>query len=127
MEDRKKKKRGRPVGTTSTNPANKMLPVKVTKERLEIYKTAANKAGTSLSDFIRLQTDLASIQVGDEVKVYYGESNPLFNHYGRIKKITSTDIHLQTIEAGEGEYLKIQTVIKIPINRVWKFTEISRK
>ena len=50
----RKKKVGRPIGYRKANPASEALPrVRVTPEQLNDYKKCAEKAGQSLSQWIR--------------------------------------------------------------------------
>jgi len=60
MTDTTKKKRGRPVGYRSKNPANQTLPVKVTEDQLETYKSAAERSGKTFSAWVRDVLDKAS-------------------------------------------------------------------
>ena len=55
-----KRKRGRPVGSKSANPANKTLPpIRVTDERLQAYKAASESNGMSLSAWVKGLLDKA--------------------------------------------------------------------
>lgn len=60
MNEVKKKKMGRPVGTFSSNPANKMLSVKVTQTQLDTYKVASERDGKTFSAWVRDVLDGAS-------------------------------------------------------------------
>lgn len=58
METEIKKRRGRPTGYRSTNPADKTLPkVRVTLDQLDSYKNCADTSGKSLSAWIRDKLD----------------------------------------------------------------------
>jgi len=60
MTQSNKKKRGRPVGSKSANPANKTLPpIRVTEERLQAYKAASEGEGKSLSAWVKGLLDKA--------------------------------------------------------------------
>ena len=60
MTEAKSTKMGRPVGSTKANPANKMLPVKVTEKQLKTYKAAAKRDGENFSAWVREKLDKAS-------------------------------------------------------------------
>lgn len=60
MNKEKPKKMGRPVGYRAENPASKMLPVKVTEDKLIAYKQASERAGKTFSTWVRDVLDKAS-------------------------------------------------------------------
>lgn len=50
----KKRKRGRPVGSTAEVVADEVLPpIRVRKDQLEAYRAAASKADKSLSGWVK--------------------------------------------------------------------------
>lgn len=64
-DDNKKKKIGRPVGYRTKNPANKMLPVKVTEDQLKAYKEASEREKITFSAWVRDKLDKAALQTND--------------------------------------------------------------
>jgi len=61
MDIIKKKKRGRPVGSKSSNNATKLLPsVRVTQVQLDKYQEASKREGVSFSAWVRDKLDSAS-------------------------------------------------------------------
>jgi len=60
MNDETKKKRGRPRGSVSDNPASVTIPrVRVTPEQLAAYKQSADQSGKTFSVWIRDVLDKA--------------------------------------------------------------------
>lgn len=58
MDKLKKKKRGRPLGSTVENTANKQLPrVRVTEDQLKAYKAASEREGKTFSAWVRGKLD----------------------------------------------------------------------
>ena len=53
------RKRGRPPGWKPKNPVNRMLPVKVTEDKLAEYKEAAKRKEMTFSDWARNALDNA--------------------------------------------------------------------
>jgi len=54
----KKKKRGRPLGSTSENNADAQMPrIRVMKEQLEAYKAASKRSGQTFSAWVRETLD----------------------------------------------------------------------
>jgi hypothetical protein len=58
MDKQLKKKRGRPKGSLSDNPANKSLAgVRVTLSQYEAYKAASERTGQTFSAWVRSALD----------------------------------------------------------------------
>lgn len=61
MNEKTKKKRGRPAGYKVENPQNKTIPkVRVTETQLTAYKAASERSGKTFSAWVRDVLDKAS-------------------------------------------------------------------
>ncbi len=60
MNERKNKKRGRPIGYKAVDPKNISLPVKVSETELNAYKAASEREEMTFSAWVRDKLDKAS-------------------------------------------------------------------